>query len=131
MENDALLESTEAGGNGEGNGEWRPVFGFTGLGDSKTKAKAGEDFVNTYKNFLRILRSKWGDFGEKGVLVQVRGLNQWDLSFYCLHKELGSLWKFKLHVTAFLYRLQKRLLILMDHLLGCQAFYRSYLIYSL
>lgn len=44
MENDALLESTEAGGNGEG----RTVFGFTGLGDSKTKAKVGEDFVNTY-----------------------------------------------------------------------------------
>ena len=87
MENDALIESTEAGGNGEGNGEERPVFGFTRLGDSKTNAEVGENFVNTYKSFPWILRNKWRDFGEQGVLMQVRGLTS-GMSFYC--KEIQS-----------------------------------------
>lgn len=51
MENDALMESTESGGNGERNGEERPVFGFTRLGDCETNAEVGENFVNTYKRF--------------------------------------------------------------------------------
>ena len=87
MENDALIESTEAGGNGDGNGDERPVYGFKRLGDSKTTAEVGENFVNTYKSFPWILRNKWRDFGEQGVLMQVRGLTS-GMSFYC--KEIQS-----------------------------------------
>lgn len=65
MKDDALLESAAGGGNSDGKGKRRPLFGFTRLGDPKINAKVGNDFVNTCKIFPKNSQQKvgrlWGE----------------------------------------------------------------------
>lgn len=121
MENYAFLESTESRGSGEG----RPGLGFRGLGTPKPRPRQ-KKILWTCKILPGMLRNEWGDFGEKGVLCRwgVKPVFLELLLF--LHKEVYSLWRFRLHDSLPMPS-HKRLLIFVDKLLLCQAFYISYL----
>lgn len=118
MKDDALLESAAGGGNSDGKGKRRPLFGFTRLGDPKINAKVGNDFVNTCKIFPKNSQQKVGRLWGERCPDAAEGPEPVGVEFLpFLQKELYSLWTFTLYVTPFLHLFQKRLLILMDHIL--------------